>query len=233
MDGARVQRLGSADPPLPHAADVEIRTTWPPPTRAASSGRLVVVQPEGAAPAAALPPLDELWTGVPPDAAARLRALAARVPCAADPARAEPWPLAEQVELRVLATPAWRGVDRLAILLAQWCAATTPATSACLYLLADPDVDGEPAAIEQRVLAACEASGASLDAAADVTVLLEPASGERDARLHVATHVYVPLHRACAGHERLARATGSAVLALDGRALADAVAQLALTAAPA
>jgi glycosyltransferase involved in cell wall biosynthesis len=224
---ARVQRLGTADPPLPHAADVELRTSWPPATRAASSGRLVIVQPAGAAPARALPPFDELWSGWPADAAARLQALAARPPRAADPAAAEPWPLAERVELRVLATPAWRGADRLAMLLAQWCAATAPDTSACLYLLADPAVDGSPAAIEQRVLAACEASGADLDAAADVTVLLEPASAERDARLHAATHAYVPLHPACAGHERIARATGSSVLALDGRALADAVARIA------
>ncbi len=231
LGGARVQRLGTSDPPLPHAADVELRATWPPATRAASSGRLVIVQPPGAVPAAALPPFDELWTGFPPDAAALLRALAARPPRAADPAVAEPWPLAEQVELRVLATPAWRGADRLAVLLAQWCTATAPATSACLYLLADPAVDGEPAVIEQRVLAACAASGADLDAAADVTVLLEPTTAERDARLHAATHAYVPLHRACAGHERIARATGSAVLPLDGHALADLLTQLA-SAAP-
>lgn len=227
---ARVQRLGSADPPLPHAADVEIRTAWPPAGRAASSGRLVIVQPAGAAavPAAALPPYDELWAGFPPDAEARLRALAARPPHAADPASAEPWPLAEQVALRVLATPAWRavGTDRLPELLAQWCAATTPATSACLYLLADPAVDGAPEAIEQRVLAACAASDADLDAAADVTVLLEPATAERDARLHAATGGYVPLHRACAGHERIARATGSAILPLDGHALAEALASV-------
>lgn len=227
IDGARVQRLGTTDPPLPHAADVELRTTWPPATRAASSGRLVIVQPPDSVPAPALPPHDELWSGgLPSDALERLRALAARPPRAADPAHAEPWPLAEQVDLRVLATPAWRGADRLAMLLAQWCAATTPATSACLYLLADPAVDGDPATIEQRVLAACEASSANLDAAADVTVLLEPATAERDARLHMAMHAYVPLHPACAGHERIARATGSAVLPLDGHALADAVADL-------
>jgi hypothetical protein len=168
----------------------------------------------------------------PSDSVERLRALATRTPHAADPTAAAPWPLAEQVELRVLATPAWRGADRLAILLAQWCAATAPATSACLYLLADPAVDGAPAAIEQRVLAACEASGADLDAAADVTVLLEPATAERDARLHAAMDAYVPLHQACAGHERLARATGSSVLPLDGHALADAVAHRADDAPP-
>jgi glycosyltransferase involved in cell wall biosynthesis len=255
IEGARVQQLGSADPPLPHAADAELRTTWPPATRAASSGRLVIVQPAGAAPAPApaLPPFDELWVpdedaradwiaaGVdaervvaqPADPLARLHALAARPPRAADPAAAEPWPLAEQVELRVLATPAWRGADRLAMLLAQWCAATTPATSACLYLLADPDVDGPAAAIEQRVLAACEASGAELDAAADVTVLLEPASAERDARLHAAIDLYVPLHRACAGHERLARATGGTVVPLDDHAVADALASRFAASTPA
>ena len=75
---ARVQRLGTSDPPLPHAADVELRTTWPPATRAASSGRLVIVQPAGAEAlsTAALPPHDELWVGFPADAdgaAARAR----------------------------------------------------------------------------------------------------------------------------------------------------------------
>lgn len=227
----RVQRLGTTDPPLPHAADVELRTTWPPAARAASSGRLVVVRPPGA-PDAPLPPHDELWDGVPADAGARLRELAAHPSRAADPAAAAPWPLAEDVALRVLATPAWRGADKLAMLLAQWCAATTPESSACLYLLADPAVDGTPEAIERRVLAACAASGADLDAAADVTVLLEPATAERDARLHAATHAYVPLHPACAGHERLARTTASAIVALDGAALATTVGDAA-TAAPA
>ena len=250
--GIRVQRLGTNDLPLPHAADVELRTAWPPAGRAASSGRLVVVQPADA-PQAPLPPLDELWvadeptrdgwiaTGLdaervavqPSDPAARLHALAARTPHAADPAAAEPWPLAEQVGLHVLATPAWRGADRLAMLLAQWGAATTPATSACLYLLADPAVDGAPETIEQRVLAACQASGADLDAAADVTVLLELATAERDARLHAAMDAYVPLHPACAGHERLARATGSSVLPLDGHALVEAVARRTGDAPPA
>jgi len=263
--GARVQRLGTGDPPLPHAADVEIRTTWPPAARAASSGRLVIVQPAGATggapapgaaasvPVAALPPLDELWVpdaaereawiaaGVDPqrvrvrpdDPLARLRALTAGPPHAADPAAAEPWPLPEQAALRVLATPAWRGSDRLAELLAQWCAASAPAASACLYLLADPTVDGAPEEIERRVLDACAAAGADLDAAADVTVLLEPPSAERDARLHRAVGAYVPLHPACAGHERLARATASAVLALDGGALAAALAAAARPARPA
>ncbi|HEX5146555.1 MAG TPA: glycosyltransferase, partial [Conexibacter sp.] len=182
----RTQRIGAGDPPLPHAADVEVRTSWPPPQRAAGSGRLVVVAPAGAPPAP-LPPLDELWVADeaaraawtaagldparivvdPADPAVRLHVLAARPPRAADPAAAEPWPLAEPVELRVLASPAWRAepggaIDRLPELLAQWCAATTPAASACLYLLADAAVDGAPEAIERRVLDACAAAGADL-----------------------------------------------------------------------
>jgi len=236
LPGARVQRPGSGDPVLPHAADVEVRAAWPPARRAPGSGRLVIVQPAGAGPAPLPPDLDELWAPderaraawlaagadpalvvtAPADPGARLRALAARPPRRADPALAEPWPLAEDAELRVLATPAWRGADRLAELLAQWCAATTPATSACLYLLADPAVDGPAEQLERRVLAC----GAPLDGAADVTVLLEPASAERDARVHAATHLYVPLHRACAGHERIARATGGELVALDGDGLA-------------
>lgn len=229
--GCRSQRLGSSDPPLPHTADVEMRATWPPSQRAASAGRLVVIQPPGA-PAAPLPPLDELWVpdeaaraawadrGVeaflqPADPAERLGALAARIPRAADPAAAEPWSLAEAVDVRVLATPAWRGRDRLSELLHAWCATTDPATSACLYLLADPAVDGTPEQIEERILAV----RADLGAAADVTVLLEPATAERDARLHRAVDVYVPLHPACAGHERMARAIGNVVVEPDDRHL--------------
>jgi glycosyltransferase involved in cell wall biosynthesis len=234
----RVQRPGTTDAVLPHAADVEVREGWPPAPRSASSGRLVIVQPPSAPPAPLPLDVDEVWipdedargawrqAGIegdrfataPSDPAARLLALAARTPRRADPAAAEPWPLAEDVELRVLATPAWRGADRLPDLLAQWCAATTPATSACLYLLADPAVDGPPEAIEQRVLEA--GAGTDLDAAADVTILLEPATAERDARLHAATGVYVPLHPACAGHERIARATGGDVVVLDDDTLA-------------
>lgn len=249
----RTQRIGSTDPPLPHTADVEVRTTWPPAQRSASAGRLVIVQPTGASPAP-LPPLDELWVAdqgarsawadagvdpariviAPTNPAARLHALVTRTPVLADPAVAEPWPLAEDVELRVLATPAWRArpdaPDRLPELLAAWCAATTPATSACLYLLADPGVDGTPEQIEARVLAACATAGADLDSAADITVLLEPATADRDARLHAATQIYVPLHSACAGHQRLSRATGSEVVPLDSDTLAQRLAVTPITA---
>ncbi|HZV75509.1 MAG TPA: glycosyltransferase [Conexibacter sp.] len=266
----RVQHLApphAADPPLPHVAHVEVRTSWPPDQRPAAAGRLVLAQPAGAAPpdgpladgvqpALGVAPgpladcVDELWVPGEPareaalaagcDAArvrvldladgdgvaARLAALAARPPRAADPAFAPPRELEEDAELRVLATPAWRAVpgtgdpDPLAELLAQWCAATTPASSTCLYLLADPAADGTAQELEARVLAAAAAAGVDLEACADINLMVEPLTAERDARLHAAIPLYVPLHPACAGHERLARATGGEIVPLAGDGLA-------------
>jgi glycosyltransferase involved in cell wall biosynthesis len=166
------------------------------------------------------------WDAVAARYDARIQALAARRPLLAGPASPEPFPLSEAVAVRVLATPAWRTEDRLGELLAEWCRATTPATSACLYLLADPDPDrdGDPAALEQRVLAAAAAAQADLERAADINVLMEPLRPERDARLHAAVDLYVPLHPACAGHERLARDAGAAVVGLGEGALAREIA---------
>jgi glycosyltransferase involved in cell wall biosynthesis len=142
----------------------------------------------------------------------RITALAARRPRPASAAVHDPFPLEEEVALRVLATPAWRHSDRLGELLAEWVAATTRDTSACLYLLADPGVDGEPEDLEAYILSAAEAAGVDIEAGADINVLMEPAVAERDVRLHAATDAYVPLHHACTGHERLAREAGNAVL---------------------
>ena len=126
-----------------------------------------------------------------------------------------PFHFTEDVTLRVLATPAWRTEDRLAELLTPWGAGTTRATSACLYLLADPGIDGEPAQLEARVLAAAAAASLDLDDCADINVLMEPMRPQRDRSLHAGIDVYVPLHPACAGHERLAREAGNRVLAPD------------------
>jgi glycosyltransferase involved in cell wall biosynthesis len=142
----------------------------------------------------------------------RLRALAARPPLRARRAPAEPWPLSEQVVLRVLATPAWRADDELGRLLQVWTTLTTRTTSACLYLLADPAVDGAADELEARALAAARAHGVDLDTGADINVVMEPHRPELDARIHAATDAYVPLHAACTGHERLAREQGSAVV---------------------
>jgi hypothetical protein len=160
------------------------------------------------------------WDAVAARYAARITALAERRPRLAGPIDPEPFPLTEDVELRVLATPAWRAEDRLGELLAQWAQATDPTTRACLYLLADPQVDGEPAELEARVLSAATEAGADLDEAADVNILMEPSQPERDRRLHAASDLYVPLHLACAGHERLARSLDTAVITLESHALA-------------
>ena len=143
----------------------------------------------------------------------RLTALLARRPKLAG-LRREPFPLPEDVDLRVLAAPAWRGRDQLGELLREWSEATSPATRACLYLLADPAVAGSAEEIEAVVLAAAQRTGADLEGCGDINVLVEPFRADRDERLHETVDAYVPLHAACAGHERLARAAGSGILAL-------------------
>jgi glycosyltransferase involved in cell wall biosynthesis len=131
----------------------------------------------------------------------------------------EPFPLLEDVRLRVLATPAWRGGDRLGELLRAWSSGTSPETSACLYLLADPATAGSPEEIETHVLAAAEQGGADLEDCADINVLIEQFRSDRDERLHRTVSAYVPLHAGCGGHIRLARLAGTAVLQLDGEDL--------------
>jgi glycosyltransferase involved in cell wall biosynthesis len=154
------------------------------------------------------------WRAVADRYGERIAALAAA------PARraVAPHPLGGDVATRVLATPAWRGEDRLAELLAAWAAHTDPGTSARLYLLADTAVDGGPEALEARVLAAAAQAGADLDECADIDIVMEHARPERDEAIHAAADVYVPLHPACAGHERIAHRSGSAVVAPDGLA---------------
>ncbi len=160
------------------------------------------------------------WTTVAAAYEERIAALAARTPRLAGPADPEPFPLTEDVDVRILATPAWRDDDELGELLVRWGELTDAATSACLYLLADPSVDGEPEALEARVLGAARAAGADIESCADINVLMEPAVPERDRRLHAAMNAYVPLHEACAGHERMALAAGNVIVAPRRDALA-------------
>jgi hypothetical protein len=124
------------------------------------------------------------------------------------------------------AASAWRGDDDLSALLQAW---TQAPEGACLYLLADPGTDGEPAELETRVLAA--ADGIDLDRCADIAVC---ASTARPAatRLRAAANAYVPLHAACAGHVRMAK---EAVLAPSALAawLAMHAARLAVWRTPA
>jgi len=126
----------------------------------------------------------------------------------------EPFPLVEAVQLRLLATPAWRGQDQLSELLREWTQATTSQTSACLYLLADPGTAGDASEVETRVLDAAQRGGVGLDDCADINILFEAFRADRDARLHLAVDAFVPTHVACAGQLRLARDAGSAVVEL-------------------
>jgi len=128
--------------------------------------------------------------------------------------RCEPFAFERDHGLRVLATPAWRGADRLGELLHEWGQATGRTTDACLYLLADPATAGDGSEIERRVRRAAELAGADLEACADIEVLIEPMSADRDERLHQSVNAYVPLHPACSGHVRLAASAGTAVLDL-------------------
>jgi len=129
-------------------------------------------------------------------------------------AHQEPFPLEDDAQLRVLATPAWRGADRLPELLADWARHTTQDMNACLYLLADPDVAGTSAELEARVLAAAEQAGVGLDACADIEILVQSFTADRDQRLHRTMDAYVPLHAGCAARERLAGAVGQPVVLL-------------------
>ena len=105
----------------------------------------------------------------------------------------------------LLATPAWRGNDRLADLLHAWAIAFPASAPVGLYLLADPEVDGSPELWEAHVLAAAEKAGINLAACADISVLDHAMHGRDAERVHRAVHGYVALHPACGGHLRVAR----------------------------
>ena len=172
------------------------------------------------------------WDAVAGQYRARLDGLLAREPRAATP-REEALELEGGAAVRVLATPAWHAEDdRVGELLAAWARAAPAGTDACLYLLADSRVDGTVDGLAERVMATAAAAGVDLDAAADIDVLVRPlAGGDDDRLLHAAVDAYIPLHAACTGHIRHARAAGRAVLALDD-GLRPAVQALAVRAAP-
>ena len=67
-----------------------------------------------------------------------------------------------------------------------------------------PKSAGTSHRISNHVMAA--AAGIDLDACPDIAILREHAVPGRDAALHAAAELYVPLHAACAGHVRLAGA---------------------------
>ena len=157
------------------------------------------------------------WDAVATAYRERIAALAARTPRAvqtgADPLELDP------ARIRLLATPAWRGRDRLGELLAAWVQGVSPQSGASLFLLADPRTAPSEAECTERVLAAAAAAGVSLDVAADIVILTHALGGGDAGRLHAAVDGYVPLHPACTGHARLAAAAGRPVLTPDAAAL--------------
>jgi glycosyltransferase involved in cell wall biosynthesis len=151
------------------------------------------------------------WDAVADAYAARLAALGRRAPKLARVA--EPDLAFEPVAgPRLLAIPAFRGTDRLAELLAAWATAAPSGTPATLVLVADPDRDGAPEAIEAHIVGAAAAAGIDLDACADIEVRFLHATPGRDRALHAVTDAFVPLHGASTGHARAARAAGNPVL---------------------
>jgi glycosyltransferase involved in cell wall biosynthesis len=156
------------------------------------------------------------WDAVAEAYRERIVALAARPP--RSQSAIEPLEL-DAARIRLLATPAWRGDDRLGELLAAWVRGVSPQSGACLFLLADPRTAPSEAECTEHVLAAAAAAGVSLDVAADIVILNHPLAGGDAARLHAAVDAYVPLHAACAGHARLAAAAGRSVLEPDAATL--------------
>jgi glycosyltransferase involved in cell wall biosynthesis len=158
------------------------------------------------------------WEAVADAYAERIVALAARPPRNLVRS-AEPLELPGARGLNVLAAPAWRGEDRLAELLAAWAGAFGPNDDAALFLLADPDRDGDAAAWEARVMDAAGRAGVDLENLADIA-LLEHGEPTQLPRVFAAVAAYVPLHDGCAGHRRLARAAGAEALEPHADALA-------------
>jgi glycosyltransferase involved in cell wall biosynthesis len=146
------------------------------------------------------------WDAIAAVYAERIASLARRAP-RRGPA-VEPLELTEAPPRVLLATPAWRGRDRLAELLRAWADAFSADAPVGLYLLADPEVDGTPEHWESHVLAAADEAGVDLSACADVAVLDHSMHGRDAERVHAAAGGFVALHPACGGHLRVARARG-------------------------
>ena len=103
--------------------------------------------------------------------------------------------------------------------MAAWVKGVPAGSGACLFLLADPRVSPGEEECTAHVLAAAARAGVSLDHCADIVILTHPPAGGDEPRLHAGVDGYVPLHDACAGHARMARAAGRPVLAPDAAEL--------------
>jgi len=171
------------------------------------------------------------WDAVAARYAEALRVMTARPPRIARTPEVA-LDLAAAARPRVLAVPAYRGRDELPALLRAWAEAAPAGTPGTLILVADPARDGTPEQVEGHIVAAAAAAAVDLDRCADIEVRFLHATPGRDAALHAATDAFVPLHGASAGHARLARRAGSAVLAPEAGALRALLGGGADTAAP-
>ncbi len=61
-------------------------------------------------------------------------------------------------------------------------------------------------------MAAAAQAGVDLGRCADITLLAQPLGAAEWDRLVASVDAYVPVHRACAGHARLARRVGTRVV---------------------
>jgi glycosyltransferase involved in cell wall biosynthesis len=150
------------------------------------------------------------WDAVAAAYAGRIASLARRAPRPGAPV--EPLVLNDAPPRVLLATPAWRGRDRLAELLRAWADAFSADAPVGLYLLADPAVDGSREQWESHVLAAAAEAGVDLSTCADVAVLDHSLHGRDAERVHAAVDGFVALHPACSGHLRVARTLGVRVV---------------------
>ena len=176
----------------------------------------------GAAGRAAAEPLS--WDAVAGRYRDRLAALAARPSPVAQRSGVEPQVMTEDVDVRVLATPAWRGEDRLGELLREWSAATVrgPApASTCSLTRARTGGRGARGPSARRRGGARRGHRRR----ADINVVMEPSRANAtraprgDGRIRAAA-------RCRAGHERLARDAGNVIVELESDAHSRALEQL-------
>jgi glycosyltransferase involved in cell wall biosynthesis len=121
--------------------------------------------------------------------------------------------------LRVLATPAWLGKDRLGELLQEWARATEAGSGAVLLLLADPARSPHPEQLERHLLS----FEIDFDGCADVAVVREPLSPDRDRHLLEGSDLYVPLHAAALPLASLAAELGKEVVEVGEGRVVEAV----------
>ena len=116
------------------------------------------------------------------------------------PSRSQPLELPDARGLNLLATPAWGGEDRLAELLAAYAAAFGPDDDVALYLLADPDLDGDAERWEAPRARRPSTPPASTWRRSPTSRSSTTPAPPSSARVHAAVDAYVPLHAGCGGH---------------------------------